>query len=118
MKIYLSGPMTGYPEHNFPAFAAAAVLLRRLGFEVISPHEKDLDEGFDPSSDGSTFDLRAALEWDVAAVLASDAVVLLEGWEASPGCMVEVLTAASAGIECMTLEETLQAPTEGLLTFA
>lgn len=48
MKLYLGGPMTGYPEFNFPAFHAAAAVLRADGHEVWSPAEFDLTEGFDP----------------------------------------------------------------------
>lgn len=99
--------MTGMPEWNFPAFAEAASVLRAQGIAVLSPAEKDLQSGFDPASDGAGFDLRAALEWDVAAVLASDAVVVLPGWEDSPGCIVEVLTAEGMGIPVLRLDEVL-----------
>ncbi|MGE5607641.1 MAG: DUF4406 domain-containing protein, partial [Bacillota bacterium] len=37
--LYLSGPMSGLPEHNIPAFNAAAARLRRLGFCVVNPAE-------------------------------------------------------------------------------
>lgn len=109
-RIYLSGPMTGYPSHNFPAFAEAAARLREAGFSVISPAEKDLQTGFDPDDpeQAATFDLRAALEWDVAAVLDSDGVVVLDGWEDSSGAMIEVLTAASMGLPVLTLAEALE----------
>jgi hypothetical protein len=36
---HLSGPMSGLPEHNIPAFNAAAAQLRGLGFCVVNPVE-------------------------------------------------------------------------------
>lgn len=38
MKYYISGPMTGLPDFNFPAFQAASDFLTAQGFEVASPH--------------------------------------------------------------------------------
>jgi hypothetical protein len=42
-KIYLSGPMTGLPDLNFPAFNAAASALRAKGLNVINPAEINID---------------------------------------------------------------------------
>lgn len=102
--VYLSGPMTGLPDFNFPAFEEATAALRAIGVVVLSPHEHDLEGGFDPSSEGEDFDLRAALEWDVAAVIRSDAVVVLPGWQSSPGCTVEVAIAAAMDIPVVELD--------------
>ena len=44
MKIYLSGPMTGMPDENRPAFMRAARKLRDAGFTVTNP--ADLPEGW------------------------------------------------------------------------
>lgn len=107
--IYLSGPMTGLPDFNFPAFEEATAQLRALRIVVLSPHEHDLDGGFDPASDGNDFDLRAALEWDIEAVLRSDAVVVLPGWEDSPGCAVEVSVAAAMDIPVVPIDKVLGA---------
>lgn len=97
MKIYLSGPMTGLPLHNFPAFEAAAARIRAAGHLVLSPHEKTLCDGFDPelSEDANGFDLRAALAWDCEALLSCDAVAILPGYEASPGAMMEIALATA-----------------------
>jgi len=43
-RIYISGPMTGLPEHNFPAFHAAAERLRKAGWEVNNPAEETSSE--------------------------------------------------------------------------
>lgn len=36
-RLYLSGPMTGKPALNFPAFHAEAARLLALGYEVVNP---------------------------------------------------------------------------------
>jgi hypothetical protein len=33
LRVYVSGPMSGLPEFNFPAFHAVAAALRAKGFE-------------------------------------------------------------------------------------
>ncbi|MGZ0151849.1 DUF4406 domain-containing protein [Kribbella sp. WER1] len=100
-SVYLSGPMTGLPEFNFPVFDAAAYALRQIGFLVVSPHE--LDAGMDLDN----FDLQAALERDVQAVADTDAVVLLPGWEDSPGAAVEVIYAEALGHPVFRLADVL-----------
>lgn len=37
--LFVSGPMTGIPDHNRPAFHAAAKQLRDHGYHVINPAE-------------------------------------------------------------------------------
>lgn len=105
MKVYIAGPMTGLPRWNFDAFEAAAVFLRAAGFDVTSPHEMDLANGFDPNGSGVGFDLAAALDDDLAAVIASDLVVTLDGFEESPGAMIEALIAEAHGIACVPFED-------------
>ena len=39
VRVYLSGPMKGYPDSNFPAFHATAAALRARGLEVVNPAE-------------------------------------------------------------------------------
>jgi hypothetical protein len=103
--------MRGYAEFNFPAFIEAAVKLRWKGYSVLSPAEHDLEEGFDPERtlEEQGFDLRAALRWDLDAVLSSDLVVVLPGWERSQGAQAEVAVALAAGIPYATLTEALSA---------
>ena len=47
MKTYISGPMTGLPDLNFPAFHEAAAYLRAKGFDVINPAEHDQSPGLE-----------------------------------------------------------------------
>lgn len=37
--VYLSGPMTGWPEFNRPWFDKTARVFRTLGWRVMNPHE-------------------------------------------------------------------------------
>ena len=37
MRVYICGPMSGYPEHNYPAFDAAEEVLKEQKHIVINP---------------------------------------------------------------------------------
>lgn len=90
MKLYLSGPMRGYEEFNFPAFASATKRLRNAGYDVVSPHEIDLQGGFDPySADPSGKELAQMLARDAMAIADCDGIALLPGWYDSEGARWE-----------------------------
>jgi nucleoside 2-deoxyribosyltransferase len=106
MKVYVAGPRRGYKDYNFPAFEAACVALREAGYEVKSPHEMDLEIGFDPAKDEWTSAMaHDAITRDVEAIKWADAIVLLSGWEKSTGANAEVHVALWAGKEVYQLEE-------------
>jgi hypothetical protein len=101
-RIYIAGPMRGYPEFNFPAFDEAAAMMRDLGWLVRSPADHDRQQGFDPARDlemQPDFDIVAAFRWDIATLLDVDAVYFLDGWEASQGANTEHAIAVSIGIQ-------------------
>lgn len=109
--IYLAGPMTNLPEFNFPQFYAAAKFLRDdWSWTVLSPAEKDLEripeaemklvpgyaEGNLPLyCANSSFTMGNAMEWDLPAIVATQGIVLMDGWETSTGSRWE-RTAAEA----------------------
>ena len=96
--VYLAGPMRGIDQFNFPAFHDATKALRQQGLNVLSPAEHDLETGFNPVTDTEEdFDLPAAMRWDIQAVLKSDAVVLLPGWQRSSGTAIELIVAKAIG---------------------
>ena len=84
MTIYLSGPISGLPDLNRPAFAQAAAHLRALGWLVINPHEL---EHAAPS--GWADYMRV----DLAAMMTADAILMLPGWEDSRGARLELTLA-------------------------
>lgn len=87
-RIYISGPMTGLPEFNFPAFNAAADALQLRGYSVVNPAELNPDV---------TTSRYTCLRVDLAALVQCDALALLPGWEHSPGARREVENALSMG---------------------
>ena len=95
MKLYVAGPMTGYPELNFPAFHAAAATLRAAGHQVENPAEINADP---------TAEWTDCMFADLKALSACDGIVMLPGWEKSPGAQIERLWAGRTGkgIYCAT----------------
>lgn len=104
---YLAGPMRGYPQFNFPTFLMAARSLKTRGLTVLSPAEKDIEAGFDPTQpiEGQGFDLHAAFVWDFNAVIRSTGIILLPGWEKSCGAKAERLVAQLCGKRAYILTE-------------
>lgn len=104
MKIYVAGPITGYPDNNRTAFLNATVRLDGLGHRAINPHEliPDAHDGPCPTGPHQDVDdhaLPCYLRADLKALLDCDAIYLLRGWEASTGANAEFQTARSAGLQ-------------------
>lgn len=79
-RIYLAGPMTGYPELNFPLFHSETARLRALGLDVVNPAEINADQAAEWS---------ACMRADIAQLVTCDAVALLPGWRDSRGATLE-----------------------------
>jgi predicted Rossmann-fold nucleotide-binding protein len=88
--------MRGLPLYNFPAFEAATADLRARGMQVESPHEVELNDGWDPATD-QPLALSDYMERDLPAVCRADAVVVLPGWEKSQGAEIELTVARLLG---------------------
>lgn len=94
-RVYIAGPMTGYPELNYPAFHSAAEKLRSMGFEVVSPAELNpITEGY-----------REAMRKDILALLECDHICLLDGWEKSKGATLEHHIATVLDLTVITIDE-------------
>lgn len=78
MKVYISGPMTGYENYNREAFFEAAKKLEALGWEPV--HTAGLP-------DGLTY--REYLQKSMEAIAGCDAICLLPGWSTSKGALME-----------------------------
>lgn len=102
---YLGGPMRGLPYFNFPAFDAATTKLRRAGWTIFSPAEKDLavldvdrcPTGSEDELRAQGFSLAGALTWDFAKIAESSCVILLPDWQQSTGVHWELTVAYALG---------------------
>lgn len=93
-RIYLAGPMAGYPDRNYPAFHNAARMLRSLGFEVYNPAEYEANERFRGKEDRSEFPLREAFtEYTNYILNRAEIIALLPGHERSVGASAELALA-------------------------
>jgi hypothetical protein len=89
MKVYISGPMSGLPDLNFPAFNAEAERLRALGYDVVNPAELNPDP---------TKPWHACMRVDIAALMSCDVIAMLPGWERSKGAKAELQAAGLVDI--------------------
>jgi len=88
--FYLSGPMRGIEDFNYPAFQEAAKILRGAGYNIVNPAEnhdgrKDLPR-------------HEYFRQDIPQVVRSAGVILLPGWEDSQGAQLEVAVARACGL--------------------
>lgn len=90
-RWYLGGPMTGYDEFNYPAFAhAEEFLTNEWGLKIRSAHKVDMTGVENP-------------EWDdymkrtVRMLLECDGAIFLQGWPQSKGARVEMDVAIDLG---------------------
>lgn len=117
MILYLSGPMRGYPNFNFPLFHEVAQFLRSArggSHNVFNPAEHDEEtypgiEEWPGFASGDTtqcpeFNLPDSLAWDFARILESDGIAMLPGWQASSGAKAERFVAECVGVRVFILQ--------------
>ena len=84
-RIYVSGPMTGVPGLNRPAFNRAAKMLRKKGYKVINPPELDRNE--------PRRSWEGCLQRDITYLMQCDKVATLPRWNKSRGAKLEIYIA-------------------------
>ena len=93
MKVYISLPITGRDiEQVEAACIFAAAVLRKKGHTPVSPLALDHK---DPDF------YEAVIGTDITALLCCDAVLFMDGWEASKGCRLEHAAAEIYGKRIM-----------------
>ncbi len=84
---YLSGPITGYPNHNTEEFATQARFLRQNGYRILNPCAL----AHLPS-------WTANLKRDIKRLMNCKGVFVLKGWQASRGAVLEVFVCIMLGM--------------------
>lgn len=99
--IYISGPMSGLPENNYPKFNRIAKYLRNKGHKVFNPAEvKIVQEGL------SEKDLyEAYMDADLKGLKLCNIIFLLKNWNKSPGAKRELELAIQLKLEIITESE-------------
>lgn len=108
MKIYLSGPMSGYVDSNFPEFHKTAAALREKGLDVVNPAE--ICVGNPPNeNDKSMWDefYNACMRADIKALCDCQAIAMMPGWEKSKGAHLELHIAHRVGLEVKHVSDLL-----------
>ena len=124
MRVYLAGPMRNRRAYNLPAFWRAALDLRKMGYEVVSPAEIDVLDGMveittaegekidfsNPACYEFDFDtvdvilsplytFQQAMRRDIQSLCGCDGITLLSGWSESEGALIELQVARWCGIK-------------------
>ncbi len=87
-RVFISGPMSGLPEHNYPAFFAAAEELRSKGYDPINPAEG--------APQGWTWGMY--IRRSLKLLADADEIYMLPGWSHSRGARLELYVAKELGI--------------------
>lgn len=93
--VYISGPMTGLPEFNYPEFERVSEALKELGYEVVSPAQPEL------LGDGIGWDF--CMRSSIVLLMKCNAIYMLDGYENSRGAMLEY--AISGALKMVVLNE-------------
>lgn len=104
MRIYIAGPMTGYPNWNHDAFDTARDLIADAGHDPVSPADVGVEAGLTTRDHRGVVTVPPEATWerslrvDLGALVTCDAVAFLPGWESSRGAALEHSVALRLGL--------------------
>jgi len=110
MRVYISGPITGVPDHA-KKFAVAFAALAKAGHDPVNP--VDIERmlkylmGREPTWE-------EYMREDIKALTDCDGIYMLDGWEESRGAQFEAHVAKRLGIKRITLERSNNGNKESL----
>lgn len=105
-KIFIAGPMRGYPNYNFDKFDGIEKLLKDNGVECVNPGRISRKfKEVEVNNDINVYNEMVRLQQE--AQKTCNAILLLDGWQWSKGVMLEVKTAAENNFQFL-LEEDIE----------
>jgi hypothetical protein len=110
MRVYISGPITGVPDHAVK-FKAAFVALVKQGHIPVNP--VTLGEALKYKL-GREPTWHEYMKDDIKALTDCDGILMLDGWENSSGARLEEHVAYRLGIKQITLERSNNGSKESL----
>jgi hypothetical protein len=93
VKLYIAGPMSGYPGYNYPAFDKAERQLSTCGYDTLNPASN-------PACDSWDGYMRAA----IAQVIQADGIAVLPDWQMSAGAALEVHIAHTLRVPVLSVD--------------
>lgn len=92
---YISGPMSGLTDHNYPEFDRVAARWTDHGWAIFNPANNfgGLHTVGAPEEGGIPIRRDQFMRQDIHNLLQTDAIVMLDGWEKSKGATLEFLIA-------------------------
>lgn len=100
-KVYIAGPMRGYPDYNYPAFYRAEAGLLADGCEVVNPAKVGNAYGTPDQLVADKGLLDRLMNDELRMIATCDTIYLLKGWEASEGARNELAVALMLGLVIM-----------------
>lgn len=97
-KLYIAGPMSGYPEANYPAFNEAERLLQHAGYTVVNPANVHLERCH-------YVDL---IREDLRVMLDCSGIAVLDRWWESVGARNEVNVGGVLKMPTRTVDQWLE----------
>lgn len=99
MKVYISGPMSGYPNKNEAAFEAAHRYLESCGHTVFNPVRNNIKRYGSIAESEKLATYREVLQDDLNWIMKeADALYMLGDWRKSKGAKLEHSLAVLIGL--------------------
>lgn len=101
MNVYLAGPMTGKDDLNASKFERAKEYLEMRGMDVTTPFEVASEAGIYQTEEN----VPELMGYNFGQIRESDAIVFMEGWRVSRGCLAEVAFACRESVSIFELSD-------------